>query len=545
MTLLFRIVYAAHANGTHHKLALDALRWLRGDQADAWRRLFLKDAELFLQGSKAPDKDFKDFTNHVLHVGDNYWGGAPGKARRWYDHLLAALKAGNWSEAVWCAGVLSHYYTDPIMPLHTGQSDAETAVHRGIEWSVNKSYDELRPLAEQKNPDVDVVLPDGPHWLEDAVIQGAETSHQFYETLIAHYDIERGSTDPRTGLNQVAKAAVADLLLYASMGFARILERAFIESGQLPPQIDLTAETVIAGLKIPVKWVERKLADAEDRRLVQAMYDELTDTGKVERNLPEDDRVVRAAYNREVLAPRLEQRKAARHFALSQSDAGGRTVRDNSSRARHVLAPLDPKQRKAFEARGSDRSLAPPPELPAIPSAKGPDGARTQRNDYSASSTPPPVPGNENSERSQAGARTYLTGSDTLAAAPSIGTKTAARLATAGLLSVSDLLGADVEAVAKTVGVRHITSQKLTDWQDQSRLVMTVPGLRGTHAQLLVGAGYRTTEDLVKADPSDLAADILKFATTSDGERVLRNGNPPDLERIKGWIDSATEAMAA
>jgi hypothetical protein len=70
MSLLFRIVYAAHANGTHHKLALDALRHLERPDADAWHRVFLKYAELYLAGSKAPDTEFKDFKNHVLHDRD-------------------------------------------------------------------------------------------------------------------------------------------------------------------------------------------------------------------------------------------------------------------------------------------------------------------------------------------------------------------------------------------------------------------------------------------------------------------------------------------
>ena len=79
MSLLFRIVYAAHATGTHHKLALDALRSLDSADAEGWRRLFLKHAEIYMQGSKAPDNEFKDFKNHVLHVRDNYWGGALGQ----------------------------------------------------------------------------------------------------------------------------------------------------------------------------------------------------------------------------------------------------------------------------------------------------------------------------------------------------------------------------------------------------------------------------------------------------------------------------------
>ena len=44
MNLLFRIVYAAHASGTHHKLALDALRHLEVMDVDLWQRLFLQHA---------------------------------------------------------------------------------------------------------------------------------------------------------------------------------------------------------------------------------------------------------------------------------------------------------------------------------------------------------------------------------------------------------------------------------------------------------------------------------------------------------------------
>ena len=119
MNLLFRIVYAAHASGTHHKLALDALRHLKGMDADLWQRLFLQHAKLYLEGSKAPDNEFKDFKNHVLHTRDGYWGGAPEKVRSWYNHLVEALAQQDWPTAVYCAGVLSHYYTDPLHPFHT------------------------------------------------------------------------------------------------------------------------------------------------------------------------------------------------------------------------------------------------------------------------------------------------------------------------------------------------------------------------------------------------------------------------------------------
>ena len=126
MSLLFRIVYAAHATGTHHKLALDALRHLACPEYEYWQRLFLKHAERYMEGAKAPDNTFKDFKNHVLHVRDGYWGGALGKAEQWYGTLCAAIVREDWPEAVWSAGVLSHYYA------MTGQWAAGLEVYRRL-----------------------------------------------------------------------------------------------------------------------------------------------------------------------------------------------------------------------------------------------------------------------------------------------------------------------------------------------------------------------------------------------------------------------------
>ena len=109
MSALFRITYAAHANGTHHKLALDALTHMQRPDAEDWRRVFLVHIEKYLEGAKAPDNTFKDFKNHVLHVGDKYWGGAPEKVEEWYATTVAALRAQNWADAAYAAGVLSQF----------------------------------------------------------------------------------------------------------------------------------------------------------------------------------------------------------------------------------------------------------------------------------------------------------------------------------------------------------------------------------------------------------------------------------------------------
>lgn len=76
MSLLFKVVFASHARGTHHKLVLDSLRQLRGPDVTHWEELLLSEYAALLEGAKAPDDEFRDFKNHVLHVRENFWGGA-------------------------------------------------------------------------------------------------------------------------------------------------------------------------------------------------------------------------------------------------------------------------------------------------------------------------------------------------------------------------------------------------------------------------------------------------------------------------------------
>ncbi|MFT3730178.1 MAG: DUF4332 domain-containing protein [Hyphomicrobium sp.] len=531
MSPLFRIVYATHANGTHHKLALDALEAMtRPDSAD-WTRLFLKHVELYLKGSKDPDNTFKDFKNHVLHVSENYWGGAPEKTQEWYNRTVFELKAGNWPEAVYAAGVLSHYFTDPVMPFHTGQTEAENAIHRATEWSINRSYNTLRALGEARFGRLSIAVPSGPKWLPEFVCDGAEFSHRYYEKLIAHYDIHKGATRPEEGLDDIAKPIVAELLIYAATSFGKVLDKAIAESGASAPDVSLTAETFLAMTQIPRKFIEKRLSNEADRKLVAAIYDELKTTGRVDRALPEDDRVVRDLHNAEVLAPKLAERDAARTARVNGADN----------------TPLELAVAKSATTK-MDLSETPP----TIPISKTPPPMPRAAPSIAARMEPlrlgeprPAPPPRQTQEPAPANAKVYLAEGDDLEAAPSIGPKIAERFAAVGVHTVRDFLSRDPEQLADSLNDPHFDSETLIDWQDQAKLVMAVPGLRGTHAQLLVGAGYKTAQAVAESDPLVLSASVLKFATTSAGKRVLREGRPPDIEKIKGWVEFAKLAAAA
>lgn len=521
MNLLYRIVYAAHANGTHHKLALDALSYVEGAEAGRWQNLFLKHVASYLEGSKAPDNTFKDFKNHVLHVRDDYWGGAPEKAEEWYTTLLMKLRGGAWNEAAYAAGVLSHYFTDPFHPFHTAQTEAENAIHRACEWSINRSYDALAALGRERFAASTIAVPAGRQWLKEMVCLGAETSNRSYEKLIAHYDIHRGVADPPAGLDETSRALVAELIMQASSSFGRVLQRAFKECGVEPPEVSLTAEAFVAALQIPVKFVEKKLANAADRAQVVAMYHELQTTGRVEASLPEDDRTVRDLHAKEVLEPQQKLQAAARAKRIAKREA--------------------PKVAAAQPPANTERPAVQQAAPPKVVRETEPAPARAAASAPAPKSSPAkaaPSPGS-------AIVRPFLKASDDVEAAPSIGARSAQRLAEAGIFTVADLMAADPSATAGTLGPLGISADTLQVWQDQAKLVMDVPGLRGTHAQLLTGAGYKDVAAVAGADPATLCAAVLRYAGTSEGQRILRQDSPPPEEKIKAWVASAATARAA
>jgi predicted flap endonuclease-1-like 5' DNA nuclease len=543
MSALFRIVYATHANGTHHKLALDALEAMPRPDKDAWSRVFLKHVERYLEGSKAPDVSFKDFKNHVLHVSENYWGGAPAKADQWYRQTVAELKAGNWAEAAYAAGVLSHYYTDPVMPFHTGQTEAENAIHRAAEWSINRSYNALRGIGEQRFANIDIAVPSGPNWLKELVCDGAEFSHRYYEKLIAHYDIHKGTVRPEDGLDDIARGLVAELLMYAAKGYGVVLDRAIAEAGIAAPKVSLTVETFLAMTQIPRKFIEKRLTNAEDRKLVAAIYDELKTTGRVEHSLSEDDRTIRDLHRTEVLEPMLAQRNAARADKVAASGSQ-KQAPPAVAVVKQVTATPDTTALELAVAKSSHIVSDVTQRPPALPEQSLTAGEPEISEPAARPLHPRPIPVRQADDR-QDDEKKYLFASDDLEAAPSIGPKTAERFAAIGVYTVGEFLGTNPDDLAEELDDPYFDAETLADWQDQAQMVIDVPGLRGTHAQLLVGAGYRTATDVAEADAVLLSVNVLKFAMTSAGKRVLREGRPPDIEKIKGWVSAAKRAVAA
>lgn len=594
MSLLLNVIFASHARSTHHKLALDALKHLEGTNMDRWTDAIISQHAAYLEGAKAPDDDFKDFKNHVLHVRDNFWGGAVNSANHWYGQLVDHLRGEEWKDAAYAAGVLSHYYSDPLMPFHTGQTEAEGAVHRAAEWSVTKSYESLRKLIDEKlggYPTVDV--PNTDDWLGDMVRNGARLSNQYYELVIDHYNLAVGVKDPPNGFDDVAREAIAKCLAHATIGLARILERAFEESLAAPPEVQLTLPALLATMNVPYQQIVKKLADSKDRKEVEAIFREVQETGKALHSLPEGERLVRQFHAAEVLKvplsvlDREKPKPAGSKYVPPAGVAKNNPVQTPLPRAEQPVAPsaentqpgnpvaTAPKAAKQAEPTSviPTPSLADtvvpvaaaaaiplmttvkPPEVklpevksvntPAVVTAETSELASTKSETLKPKSCDSPAKSTKTHAR-----RFYLRLDAPIVDAPSIGPKTATRFQQVGLKTISELLEADPDEVARKLSTRHITADVLRDWQAQSTLMVDVPGLRGHDAQLLVAADVRNKPSLQASTPRELLDKVLEVAATAHGRSILRDSAVPDLEEVTEWIagsldDTSTKADPA
>lgn len=562
MTLLERVIRTHRCRSTHHYIAFDALSLISGDEGEAWKSLFLVHHEHLLKGAKAPDAEFKDFKNHVLHISEGEWGGARAKAMEWYARGVELLTKKRWSEAAYAFGVLSHYYADPIQPFHTGQTEAEGVIHRAVEWSIAKSRGEIDARIEANGyPEIEV--PDSMGFVSDMVRAGAERSHAHYQTFIDHYDIDAGVADPPSGLDETMRAAIADLVAYATAGFAAILSRGIEEAAVSPPKVNLTLQGYIETLDIPLRWITAKLEDAADKRTVERMYAEFQATGKVIKTLPADDKAIRALHAKEVRRIPLKQLNAEeiapigtlnedRIAAAAEAPAVHETetpdVFDDVPPTELVeIQRRDPVKVPARGLLGTRKRTVPEPQQEVVEAEeeKQLEAAVAEPEELVLDqpvAPPQPVPEAAPDDDSAPRRMASIAREDPVVEAPSIGRKTAKQLAKAGITTIGDLLDCDPDMVELEINVRHITAEALRTWQAQTALMMEVPGLRVHDAQLLVGAGITTREELASASARTIFELATEFLSTPEGERVLRDDQVLHEDEVEVWIEMAQDA---
>lgn len=530
---LLAILRAAHCRSTHHYFALDAFRHIRSEAGRQLARMLLKYHQHYLAGAKDPDTRFRDFQNHVVHVADNHWGGAPRAAERWYGRFQQFLRNGAWADAAHAAGILSHYFTDPLQPLHTAQSDRESVVHRPLEWSICKSYDEI--LSRWRDDRFRIVfrLSSRPDWLASAVIRGAELAHRSYETLVSTYDLDAARKDPRRGLSEPAIESLAELFGVAIIGWARVLDRTASEAENHLPQVSLLPSTILATIKVPHAWILRRIALNQERQAVAELLDHYRLHGDLGVHTPDEVRLIRKVLD----IRKMEQsRKANPAAEITDVRVQDRTA---PTTAEFILENAPPHSSSGLlRVIGSDHDS----EDYAIEQSNNPKakhGVEFGVSDQQEIQEPA-------SALLKFGRRhSSITLASPIVDAPSIGPKTAARFERIGITNISQFLGSSPEQMVAQLRVRWIGVEQIADWQAQTRLMMSLPMLRVRDAQLLVGAGVRAIYTLGNLRPDQLHGKVLRYASTPAGKRSLRGATSPSVDEVASWIQDAKSASAA
>lgn len=496
MSRIVNILRAAHCRSTHHFFAIDALSRIETAPGRRLGDLLLKHHREYLMGAKAPDKTFKDFQNHVLHVGDNNWGGAPQACGKWAANAIEHLNAKRWRKAAFACGVLSHYFTDPLMPLHTAQSPREAIVHRPFEWSVCQAYDEIYREWSSAGLHINFRLSSSPDWASQAVQAAAAIAYPHYDRLLEIYDMKQAAVAPPLALNAEARRILCELFAVAITGWAQLLTRLADETETEIPNMKLGMATLLASIDIPLAWVVRRISNASEQRAVAAVLHEYETTGDVVRHLPNEVKTV--ARERAATPTQTQPAPAVQPTSLGRPRPT-RSANENS---------LGGFQFPALQ-------LA----LPDVDALANRDASATQR---------PALP--------------RLNEQSNLVDAPSIGPKTAKRFEKIGIERVGQFLASQPEQLAQRLDTRWITTALISQWQDQSRLVCQIPALCGYEAQLLVAVDCRTRSQLEQQNARELHERLRNFCATPEAERILRSSSPPSANEVACWISAARDA---
>lgn len=525
MSILFEAVYRHECRSTHQKLAMDGLRFLQNPQAEAWRRLFARHFESYLDGAIAPDAKLKDYKNHVLFPGHSDWGGAGQAATTWYEKTVESLGKQTWREAVYHAGLLSHYCLDVVQPFHTGYSETACRMHRIFEWTVQRNYVRIRKGLDQQSEPPRLSIPTGADWVARIIGEGAQRAHQHLETLVAEFDLEAAIRRPREGLTDEVLKRLVDVIGYGLVIYATLLDRAISEAGKEPARVHIGIMGVLARVTSPFTWGPCLWKRRSDRAEVGKIYREYRQTGCVIHHLPADEKEVRRLFAKEVEGISL---KALNQRTLDQA-----------------VVP-EPKLRKPKAAGNQRKSERTSRDKPGDKQADKP--AETSPHQAGEPASIPrrrEAAGRSGSSRDSKPSMSFqLDLEHAVVDAPSIGPKNARRLARIGVNTIHDLLAANPDAIAAQLNVQYVTPELVEQWQAQSRLMCRVPNLGCREAEILVGTGLDTPEAISTLQGPELLERVESFLITDQGERILRGGQEPDANEVQHWIDWASQSRS-
>ncbi|MHA2425649.1 MAG: zinc dependent phospholipase C family protein, partial [Candidatus Thorarchaeota archaeon] len=139
-----------------------------------WAEAFAYYLPELMAGSTTPDQAWQDWDNH-LYYPDTGEGSAPTAAQTWFDYAKANFTAGEWEKGFFAAGVMSHYFADPCIPIHTGDPFPG---HAGYESDINANLS----ILELTTPTETLISN-----VSQEVVNCATLAAPYYDDIVAAY----------------------------------------------------------------------------------------------------------------------------------------------------------------------------------------------------------------------------------------------------------------------------------------------------------------------------------------------------------------------
>jgi hypothetical protein len=143
--------------------------------AGDWKDAFEFFSTAVKSGSTTPDQAWQDWDNHLYYPDEPNRYTAHLAVEEWYGYVRNNFTIGEWTKGMFAAGVLSHYFSDPNIPVHT---DDNWSGHGAVETDINQHLGtfSLTIAAPQ-------LVTDPKQYLIDHAI----IAHQYYDDCYALY----------------------------------------------------------------------------------------------------------------------------------------------------------------------------------------------------------------------------------------------------------------------------------------------------------------------------------------------------------------------
>ncbi len=139
-----------------------------------WKVAFEFFASDVKSGSITPDVVWQDWDNHLYYPETGEYT-AHLAVGRYFDYVRDNFTIGSWEEGMLAAGILSHYFSDPNIPVHT---DILWDGHEVLETDINNHLDTFNPI---------IGSPEMVANASQLLIDAATIAHQFYDDCVALY----------------------------------------------------------------------------------------------------------------------------------------------------------------------------------------------------------------------------------------------------------------------------------------------------------------------------------------------------------------------